>query len=41
MYDITDEDSFKNVNFWLTDLDRHAPEKIQKVLVGNKADIEH
>jgi len=36
---LTDEDSFKNLSFWITDLKTHAPEKIAKVLIGNKADL--
>ncbi|TNV75885.1 hypothetical protein FGO68_gene9052 [Halteria grandinella] len=38
-FDLTDEDSFKNLNFWLTDLQKHAPEKVCKMLLGNKADL--
>ena len=38
-FDLTDEDSFKNLSFWITDLKTHAPEKIAKVLIGNKADL--
>jgi len=38
-FDLTDEDSFKNLSFWITDLKTHAPESIAKVLIGNKADL--
>lgn len=38
-FDLTDEDSFKNINFWLSDLQKHGPEKIVKILVGNKYDL--
>lgn len=38
-FDLTDEESYKNVNFWLGDLNKHAPRKLVKVLVGNKADL--
>lgn len=38
-FDLTDEESFKNVNFWLGDLNKHAPAKLVKVLVGNKSDL--
>lgn len=38
-FDLTDEESFKNVNFWLSDLQKHAPEQISKILVGNKVDL--
>lgn len=40
-FDLTDESSFKNIAFWLSDLNKHAPEKIVKVLVGNKLDLCH
>ena len=38
-FDLTDEESFKNVNFWLGDLNKHAPSKLVKILVGNKSDL--
>ena len=38
-FDLTDEDSFKASNYWLSDLQRHAPEKISKIFIGNKADM--
>ena len=37
--DLTDEDSFKNLNYWLTDLQKHAPENIARVLLCNKVDL--
>ena len=39
MYDITHEDSFKNVKRWLTEIDKYARENVNKLLVGNKADL--
>jgi GTPase SAR1 family protein len=39
VFDLTDSESFENMNFWLSDLNKHAPEKIVKVLVGNKCDL--
>lgn len=38
-FDLTDEESFKNINFWLGDLNKHAPAKLVKILVGNKSDL--
>ena len=38
-FDLTDEESYKNINFWLTDLSKHAPENLVKVLIGNKVDL--
>lgn len=40
VYDITDNDSFKNVSKWLEDIDHYSNEKVYKVLVGNKADLQ-
>lgn len=39
VFDLTDEDSFRNINFWISDIEKHAPEKIVKILVGNKVDL--
>jgi GTPase SAR1 family protein len=39
VFDLTDEDSFRNMTFWLSDLNKHAPENIVKILAGNKFDL--
>lgn len=39
-YDITDENSFNNVEFWMRNLAAHGDAEVQCVLVGNKADLE-
>jgi Ras-related protein Rab-24 len=38
-FDLTDEESFTKLNFWLQDLQYHAPEKIVKILCGLKLDL--
>jgi GTPase SAR1 family protein len=38
-YDVTNEESFEHVEEWLHEVNKHAPEKIVKLLVGNKADL--
>ena len=38
-FDLTDEESFSRLNFWLQDLQNHAPDKIVKILVGLKHDL--
>lgn len=38
-FDLTDEESFKRLDFWLEDLRRHAPENIVKILCGCKSDL--
>ena len=40
MYDITDRDSFDNVKQWLNEIDRYACENVNKLLVGNKSDLD-
>jgi hypothetical protein len=40
IYDVTDADSFKNVNYWMANIQTHASaEPIHKVLLGNKVDL--
>ena len=40
MYDITDRESFDNVKQWLNEIDRYACENVNKLLVGNKSDMD-
>jgi GTPase SAR1 family protein len=39
-FDVTNEDTFKNVKKWMESIDQHADENICKVMVGNKIDLE-
>ena len=39
VYDVTDEESFKDVRCWLGDVERYASENVLKVIVGNKSDL--
>jgi Ras-related protein Rab-1A len=40
VYDITDQVSFNNVRQWLQEIDRYACENVNKLLVGNKCDLQ-
>ena len=40
VYDITDSESFNNVKQWMGEIDRYACENVNKLLVGNKCDLE-
>ena len=39
-YDITDKQSFKDIENWLTEVEKFANENVIKLLVGNKSDME-
>lgn len=39
VYDCTDQDSFNNVKQWLEEIDRYACDNVNKLLVGNKSDL--
>jgi Ras-related protein Rab-1A len=40
VYDCTDLESFQNVKQWLGEIDRYACENVNKLLVGNKSDLQ-
>lgn len=39
VYDVTDANSFRNVQQWIHEIDRNAGETCCKLLIGNKADL--
>ena len=39
-YNVTDKDSFKNLESWLSYIEKSAPKNICKVLVGTNCDLE-
>ncbi|KAH9325426.1 hypothetical protein KI387_005604, partial [Taxus chinensis] len=40
VYDVTDESSFNNIRNWIRNIEQHASESVNKILVGNKADMD-
>jgi len=39
VYDITDEQSFANIRNWMRQIQQHASDSVNKVLLGNKCDM--
>ena len=40
VYDITDPESFFNINSWLIEVEKNASKNVYKILIGNKCDLE-
>mmetsp|Transcript_19973 Transcript_19973/g.27665 ORF Transcript_19973/g.27665 Transcript_19973/m.27665 type:complete len:214 (+) Transcript_19973:326-967(+) len=40
VYDVTDEASFNNIRNWIRNIEQHASETVNKILIGNKCDME-
>jgi Ras-related protein Rab-1A len=40
VYDVTNKDSFDNVKQWMQEIEKFASENVNKLLVGNKSDLE-
>jgi len=38
IYDVTDEISFQNIRNWIRNIEQHAADNVNKVLIGNKCD---
>jgi len=39
VYDVTDEKSFSNIRNWIRNIEQHATESVNKMLLGNKCDM--
>ena len=39
LYDVTNKDSFKNLENWLIEIEKNASDKVLKILLGNKCDL--
>ncbi len=40
LYDITNRDSFKDLESWLIEIEKNSDENVLKILIGNKNDLE-
>ncbi len=40
VYDVTDEQSFQNIRNWIRNIEQHAADNVDKILIGNKCDME-
>ena len=40
VYDVTNEKTFANISNWLRNIDENAKEDVEKIIVGNKTDLE-
>lgn len=41
VFDVTDPDSFNNLNTWLMEIEKNASKNVYKLLIGNKCDLEN
>ncbi|KAK2961224.1 putative GTP-binding protein YPTC1 [Blattamonas nauphoetae] len=39
VYDVTNRDSFQNINMWMKEIDNYGSEGTVRVLIGNKSDL--
>ncbi|MFH4983027.1 hypothetical protein AB6A40_009736 [Gnathostoma spinigerum] len=40
VYDITNEKSFENIKNWIRNIEEHASSDVEKMIIGNKCDME-
>ena len=40
VYDVTDRASFTSIKTWVDEIDRNADKHVNKILIGNKSDVE-
>ncbi len=39
VYDVTDKESYKNIDTWMNEVEKHASDNVSRILVGNKNDL--
>ncbi|CAJ0562849.1 unnamed protein product, partial [Mesorhabditis spiculigera] len=40
VYDITNEKSFENIKNWIRNIEEHASQDVERMIIGNKCDME-
>ncbi|KAK8791287.1 hypothetical protein WA171_002234, partial [Blastocystis sp. BT1] len=40
VYDVTDRNSFESISSWMEQISQHADSSVNKILIGNKCDLE-
>ena len=40
VYDVSEESSFNNVRNWMRQIDQNAAENVNRILIGNKSDVD-
>eukprot|EP00735_Rhodelphis_limneticus_P004696 TRINITY_DN16321_c0_g1::TRINITY_DN16321_c0_g1_i1::g.3199::m.3199 TRINITY_DN16321_c0_g1::TRINITY_DN16321_c0_g1_i1::g.3199 ORF type:complete len:217 (-),score=47.66,sp/Q39433/RB1BV_BETVU/72.68/2e-103,Ras/PF00071.17/2.4e-67,Miro/PF08477.8/1e-20,Arf/PF00025.16/1.2e-15,GTP_EFTU/PF00009.22/1.7e-06,Gtr1_RagA/PF04670.7/3e-06,MMR_HSR1/PF01926.18/3.3e-05,MMR_HSR1/PF01926.18/3e+03,DUF258/PF03193.11/0.0079,SRPRB/PF09439.5/0.013,SLA_LP_auto_ag/PF05889.8/0.016,AAA_22/PF13401.1/0.07,AAA_22/PF13401.1/3.3e+03,AA len=40
VYDVTDRDTFNNIRNWIRNIEQHASDNVNKILLGNKCDMD-
>lgn len=40
VYDITDKESFKNIDTWMNEVEKHASDNVSRIMWGNKCDLD-
>lgn len=40
VYDVTNRDSFENIKNWMNEITKYASENVNRLLVGNKSDMD-
>ena len=39
MYDTTDKETYKSIDNWMNEVEKHANDNVSRILVGNKNDL--
>ncbi|KAJ5070760.1 ras-related protein rabd2a-like [Anaeramoeba ignava] len=39
LYDVTNQDSFNNLKYWMKEIQEYAPDNVNMILIGTKSDL--